>query len=96
MTPLFLALLACAPDSSDTSPTVVEVRPFCTWTADTLCTGANEPQPLDGDLLMLIVCLDYDGGLTACSGGGWRIFDDGTWTPSQCSEGFYYRACIGD
>lgn len=90
---LLLALLACTP-SSDQPPAVAEVRPFCTWTDDTICTDANQPQPLDGDLLLLHICLDYDSGLTACSGGGWRIFDDGTWTPSQCSEGFYYRACI--
>ena len=96
MYPLLLALLACAPDSLDTPPAAAEVRPFCTWTDDVLCTGANEPQPLDGELLMLIVCLDYDSGLTTCAGNGWRIFDDGTWVPSTCGEGFYYRACISD
>lgn len=95
MTPLLLALLACAPDSSDTPPAVVEVRPFCTWT-EAVCSDANVPQPLDGDLLILHICLDYDSNLTVCSGGGWRIYDDGTWTPSQCGEGFYYRACIAD
>jgi len=93
---LLTLLLACPP-SSDDSPVVAEVaKPFCTWTEDTLCTDANVPQPLDGDLVMLTICLDYDGGLTTCGAGAWRIFEDNTWVPSQCSEGFYYRACISD
>ena len=89
-----LSLLACPPSSDNSSPAVVNpAKPFCTW-EEGICTDANQPKPLDGDLLILHICLDYDSGMTTCSGGGWRILDDGTWTPSQCGEGFYYRACI--
>jgi hypothetical protein len=93
MMPLLL-LLACPPSSDDSPVVAADPSPFCTWTEDVPCTDANVPQPLDGDLLLLHICLDYDSGLTACSGGSWRMFDDGTWAPSQCGEGFYYRACI--
>ena len=92
--PLLLALLACAP-SSEPPAAVANVAPFCTWTDEVLCTDQSNAVPLDGEILLLHICLDYDSNLTVCSGGGWRVYDNGTWEPQMCTLGFYYRACIG-
>ena len=88
---LLTLLLACPPSSDDSSHSVVSpAKPFCTW-EEGICFA--DPLPLEGELVIVHSCEDYETGQTVCAPTGWRIFEDLTWEPQTC-QGAYWRACI--
>jgi hypothetical protein len=89
-----LSLLACPPSSDDSSPAVTATaKPFCTW-EEGICTDNNTPMPLDGEIVQLLVCVDYQNGDSVCAPNAFWLYTDGTWEPQMCTLGRYYRACI--